>query len=274
MIVIARRDGIKPMLPPATHAESPEVGLFGTLKKWVGWYEAIEDLIPGLPESEFAKWQLERLPEELKTFMINGAGNTNFSEAYPGRGCLNAETPAHTVTTITEEGGSFPRAFIAPGGNANSFSTRNGDEPARTVESVDRVGNIPRAFIVDGQQTNPTEGGRVANVKDSDSPIFTISASQAKGLHTAFVVNSAFPGSNGKKHYMEDEPHFTVDTTTEGWSLAYTSGRVVQMTPRALARFQSFPDSYILPDSKPLACRIIGNAVPPLLYQRIVEGLK
>jgi site-specific DNA-cytosine methylase len=40
--------------------------------------------------------------------------------------------------------------------------------------------------------------------------------------------------------------------------------RVVQMTPRCLARFQAFPDWYELPESKSLACRIIGNAVPPL----------
>jgi len=46
------------------------------------------------------------------------------------------------------------------------------------------------------------------------------------------------------------------------------------MTPRALARFQSFPDDYILPDSNRLACKIIGNAVPPLMYQKIVVGLE
>lgn len=27
-------------------------------QSWVGWYEAIEDLIPSLPESQFAEWQL------------------------------------------------------------------------------------------------------------------------------------------------------------------------------------------------------------------------
>jgi site-specific DNA-cytosine methylase len=51
-------------------------------------------------------------------------------------------------------------------------------------------------------------------------------------------------------------------------------GRVVKMTPRALARFQSFPDWYELPERNALACRIIGNAVPPLLMQRVMEGQK
>jgi site-specific DNA-cytosine methylase len=49
------------------------------------------------------------------------------------------------------------------------------------------------------------------------------------------------------------------------------SRRVVQMTPRCLARFQSFPDWYELPDSKSLACRIIGNAVPPLLMKKCIS---
>ncbi|MCO5189136.1 MAG: DNA cytosine methyltransferase [Anaerolineae bacterium] len=43
MIVIARRDGKTPMLPEATHAEEPQAGFFGTRKRWVSWYEAIED---------------------------------------------------------------------------------------------------------------------------------------------------------------------------------------------------------------------------------------
>jgi site-specific DNA-cytosine methylase len=49
-------------------------------------------------------------------------------------------------------------------------------------------------------------------------------------------------------------------------------GRVVQMTPRALARFQSAPDTYQLPQSNKLACRVIGNGVPSLLAQRVAES--
>jgi site-specific DNA-cytosine methylase len=72
------------------------------------------------------------------------------------------------------------------------------------------------------------------------------------------------------------------------------------MTPRCLTRFQSFPDDYKLPagfsirnfaladvmglnisdkwvsewinTNGGLACRVIGNAVPPLLYQRVIEA--
>jgi site-specific DNA-cytosine methylase len=49
-------------------------------------------------------------------------------------------------------------------------------------------------------------------------------------------------------------------------------GHVVSMTTRALARFQSLPDSYRLPENKSLACTIIGNGVPSLMGLRIFES--
>jgi site-specific DNA-cytosine methylase len=43
--------------------------------------------------------------------------------------------------------------------------------------------------------------------------------------------------------------------------------------PRALARFQTLPDWYELPNKRTLAGKIIGNAMPCLGYQRIIESL-
>lgn len=45
------------------------------------------------------------------------------------------------------------------------------------------------------------------------------------------------------------------------------------MTTRALARFQSFPDWYQLPDNNSLACKGIGNAVPPLFMEKMYNAL-
>ena len=68
---------------------------------------------------------------------------------------------------------------------------------------------------------------------------------------------------------------FTVDAMrpTKHPRRAWIDGQVVKMTPRALARFQSFPDFYTLPDSQTLAGKVVGNAVPPLMYQKIVAQL-
>lgn len=166
---------------------------------WVGWYAAIEDLLPTLPESQFAPWQMARLPEHLRTLLLPATGHSN------------------------QEDGGLPR---------------HAGEPAQTIRAQ-RQG-LARAFIVDDQNNGSpsASGGRGLTIRNSQEPTFTVSATQTRRSIRAMVT-----------------------------------GRVVAMTPRALARFQSFPDWYALPPSNQLACRIIGNAVPPLLYQRVIKGM-
>lgn len=169
LILIADKNR-QPQRPQPTHSETPD--MFGVYKPWIGWYEAIEDLLPELPESQFAPWQLERLPDELQTMAVSNQG--------------------------------FGDSFVV-GSQYGRFS---------------EVHNRP-------PQT------RLWN-----DPYFALTASgAAHGDQRAFI------------------------------------GHVVKLTPRALARFQSFPDWYDLPDANGLACKIVGNAVPCLLAQRIMESL-
>lgn len=139
-LILRASRGLLPSLPPPV--------------RWVGWYEAIADLLPTLPESQLAPWQLARLPSDI---------------------CP---------------------PVLFDGDNSNSFTFSEANSPVFTMR-----------------------GGRVS------------------------------------KHR------------------AVLGPRVVSMTPRALARFQSFPDSYRLPEQRSLAARVIGNAVPPLLMQRIAEQM-
>lgn len=46
---------------------------------------------------------------------------------------------------------------------------------------------------------------------------------------------------------------------------------VREMSVRGLARLQTFPDDMILPTHKGLACKVIGNAIPPIVLQKILE---
>lgn len=171
---------------------------------WVGWYEAIEDLISTLPESQFAPWQLRGL-ELSGTTLVDSAG-------YPRRA----------------DGVRVP-------------VTRKTDEPANTIIANHASRGGMRAFLVGGQFARP------ANESKEPRPVQT---------------------------RERDEPTFTVTAVNKGdWRAWLELGRVVQMTPRALARFQAFPDSYTLPVRKALACQVIGMAVPPLLYQKIVAQL-
>ena len=178
----AARAGLLPPLPPPV--------------AWVGWYAAIEDLLPTLPESAFAPWQLARLPEKVKSGLY-GAGGFDNSVVYADRAM-----PSFTITA-----------------NQNQAQLR--------------------AFIVDDQGNGTPGPNRGLTIRDAASPVFTISTTQTKRSLRAQLAG----------------------------------GRVVAMTPRCMARFQSFPDWYKLPERNALACRAIGNAVPPLLMQQIAAGL-
>ena len=45
------------------------------------------------------------------------------------------------------------------------------------------------------------------------------------------------------------------------------------MSAQELAALQTFPADYKLPERKQEACLQVGNAVPPLLAQRLLESV-
>jgi len=201
--------------------------------KHIGWYAAVEDIIDTFEPSEFAPWQLARLPEEIKTFLMAGGGNTNFNEASPGHGARDITDAVHTVTTL-EGGGTQPKAFIMRAAKYGPEERGVGyyfeSEPAPTVLATQPQ---PRAFVVDGLNAGKWNG---ITTRYGEEWLFTVASSQ-KGAHRAWLE----------------------------------MGRVVKISPRGLARFQSIPNDYILPTNARLAAKIIGNSVPPLEYQRIAE---
>ena len=206
LILIASRTH-KPRRPQRTHAEHPsaQIGMFSSpLLKSNGWYKAIEDLIPTLPESKFAAWQLKRLPiERVGAFLATVGGEDS--------DYLTEGQPSPVISAA--HGAAKYRAFIVEG----------------TAAGEDNKFNLP--------------------VRESQSPIFTVRGSNPRSpSRLQWLIAPPARGSHG--------------------------GRVVSMTPRALARFQSIPDSFVLPEKNGLACRVIGNAVPSLLGQRIIESVE
>lgn len=220
-LILRASRGLLPTLPPAV--------------PWVGWYAAIEDLIPTLPESKFADWQLARLPEEIKETTLL---NNHFG------------TPDGTIV-----------------------NERRAIEPAHMVAPI----NPMRAFIVDCQDSGVASG---LTVSPDREPMYTVSASmEPRRPARAWLVYSentnAHPDSLPMK--AQHEPALTIRSdsiahgaTPRAW---LATGRVVKMTPRALARFQSVPDWYVLPEKNSLACTVIGNMVPSLMMRKIVEQM-
>jgi DNA (cytosine-5)-methyltransferase 1 len=194
LILVARRDG-RVRRPAATHCRGGRNDMFGGLLPWIGWYEAIQDIIDTLPGSEFAPWQLARLPADVRDSLVFG--------------------------NQKRDGNDMPDYVLSRLASA-------------TVTT--QFGGRSRALLLDGQANT---NGTTCTSAAGHTPAFTVKA-QTGARHATRAV--------------------------------LTQGRVVKMTPRALARFQSFPDWYELPERNALACRIIGNAVPPLLMQRVMEA--
>lgn len=302
LIVTAQRNGKRPPRALPTHSKTPS--LF--TPAYIGWYEAIADLIPTLPESQFAPWQLDRLPDELRETVLVMTGNTNRNgvDNAKGRGVCSIQQPSNTI--YAGAGGGLPRAFLMHGTNANQPTVQRICEPSRTVVATSIAkSSPPRAFVVangkygdrltlqHGDKPHGTvtsnsnqgslkafimQGGNASSARAHETvePSPTVGDAQRVGnISRAFIVNGT-PNDNGTSVTVNDAaaPVFTQTASQHKRpSRAFASGRVVKMTPRALARFQTFPDWYELPDKTSLACRIIGNAVPPLGYQRILEGL-
>lgn len=247
--------------------------------EWVGWYEAVEDLLPGLPDSEFAPWQLRRgVQALLDETVLLAQGSFDHSDDGNEReaqeiGKRRADEPAFTVVGTSGEKGTFSRAFLVEGQyhKRDNISVRGEAEPALTVTSMSQP---PRAFLVGGQLNQPSGSAQVAEV---GRPAFTVCASVQQDWR-AFVVDGGNAGKGDRPPTIrfEDEPMWTVDAMypSKHPKVAFVRlGRVVRMDVRCLARFQSFLDGYVLPAGKMgLAGRVVGNAVPPLLYRRIMES--
>ena len=233
---------------------------------WIGWYAAIEDLIPTLPDSAFAPWQLARLPEELKESLLMGDGDT----------WRPVRSESQTVATLSANNGA--RAFILDCQGSGdptierSVTRRDGDEPCFTVTAQSGTKRPARAFVVSNSKTEYGDGTR----QDGD-PMFTVTQ-QMDGRARAFLVHPT--DMRSMACVDEADPSFTVMAGSPGnirdlsWKPRawLATGRTVSMTPRALARFQSLPDAYVLPERKALACRIIGNGVAVACYTALLKS--
>jgi site-specific DNA-cytosine methylase len=208
------------------------------LLPWNGWYAAIEDLIPTLPESKFAPWQIARLPQELATFLLNGIPDNHAGKVTPIEGARDA--PPLTAS--------------------------HGKHPLRAM------------LVADCCEAS----GRGVGVPNAVAPAFSTTGQQA-GRMRAVLVEGDAAGDRPPTRRASVEPCFAVKTASGGrehraW---LDRGRVVAMTPRCLARFQSVPDWYPLPAKSSLATTIIGNGcacdlqavvVLPLLRALIEKG--
>ncbi len=252
MIVIARRDGRQPVKPWPTHAKRPDM----FTKSRRGWYEVIEDLIPDLNETQPAPWQVDRMPDELKTL-------------------------ANTVNA-GPKGGAMPRAFILGQGSRSSLKSE--DEPADTVTANNNQTGTKAVILDSGNSTT----------REAEEPVFTVTTMGKQAPLKAFVVGRQYQSVNNHRVVQNREkgggPIWTICASDNMDTRIWERGRWVSMSPRCLARFQDFPDNFILPGepglddeniilmmdprtNREIACRGIGNALPPGVYRAVLRSL-
>ena len=156
--------------------------------KWMGWKEGIADLIPTLPESQLADWQLERIQNPAAPRFRGGS-----------------------ATALTQS-----KSFIQNG----------------------------KAYLI---ERSGARKDRDLLIRQGAEPSWTIRASIAtdqKGANRHDPLNALLP-----------------------------EGKVVSLTQRAIARLQSVPDWYQLPDQIGVAVTLLGNGVPCLLAFTLMKTL-
>jgi DNA (cytosine-5)-methyltransferase 1 len=228
--------------------------------RWVGWYAAIADLIPTLPESAFAPWQLARLGAIADSVLVHPTEMRS-------EGAVSALEPAFTVTGTH----GIPRAFLVGTNGEHGDLCRGADSPAQTIAATHGA-EKHRAFLIGGGNTQLTQVD--SKPRWDDAPAFTVAGNESATTNQrAWLVSGQSVEGGIPALRRGDEPSPTTGTNAANCRAWLEQGRVVAMTPRALARFQSVPDSYVLPESRTLACTVIGNGVPVLLAKAIGVSL-
>ncbi|MBE9038183.1 DNA cytosine methyltransferase [aff. Roholtiella sp. LEGE 12411] len=204
-ISIFTRQGLP--LPTITtiHEQNPvgQISLFQELPKhkWIGWYEAIYDLLPTLEPSTLTQKQLCAIQKHgWKTQLVDQQNSTSVQNTYK---CRESDQPSFTLGCNSQA-----KALL-----------------------VERVG---------GYDDNK-------KVRSHQQPSWTIKAglgSDGKGCNRSSFIDAVLSQAD-----------------------------VRRLNTKALARLQTFPDSYQWSGKNSVDVRGIGNAIPCLLMQKLLEQI-
>jgi len=236
-----------------------------------GWYEAIADLVPTLPESQLAPWQLERLRDLEESALVRSQN----SQQRWSQGYKLALEPAMTITRLER-----PKAFIVEGRNINKWGKqlRSPEQPSFTISDASR--GVPRAVLLEGQGPTHCETSAIRHQEEPALSSMASATSQAKAL---LIERSGARSDRGPLVRTDSQPSWTIraaiGTDQNGNNRnqainAVVDGRVVSLTARALARLQTLPDWYQLPQEMKIAGPLLGNGVPCKLAQAILESIR
>jgi DNA (cytosine-5)-methyltransferase 1 len=109
----------------------------------------------------------------------------------------------------------------------------------------------------------------IPNCKQSDFADWQ--KNMTKGIIKPFVMSSTEQRANTVRY--ANQPIFTIKASDRDPRALIESGETIQLNLDCLARLQSFPKDYIWGDKIEPIRKGIGNAVPPLLYEKVIGSV-
>ncbi len=274
LILRASRDRLRLLQP--THAKVAD--LFH--QPWNGWYDAVADLLPSCKPSRLTDRQILALEKRGWYGEVNRAlqVDSEYLDKY-GKSARGDALPIATVTTQSK-----PVAVLVEGKDSPSRdrTLRNAYEPCMTVTANQGGGGrLPKAVLVESKQHSVSQN--VTRLENQLS--YTVVAGQGHLPRVVILERVGYPTERGPTLRESDEPIWTVRSHVGcdergGYRSPVTAllegagADVRALDYRCLARFQSFPAWYQWGASKGKNCRVIGNAVPALLAQKVIESFR
>jgi site-specific DNA-cytosine methylase len=199
---------------------------------WNGWFDAVVDLLPSCKQSRLTERQILAL--EKKGWYGEAKRAIAVSSEYLQANGKPGRGDELPIGTVTTQ--SKPLAVMV-GGSTNEHRgiAINGTDPANTI-TANTEKQVSRAVLVDGKGNSY---GSSFTAIDSASPSYGGTANMDRNISRAILIDSS---------------------------------DIRALDYRCLARLQSFPDWYQWGSSTGKNCKAIGNAIPPLFAQRVIES--
>jgi DNA (cytosine-5)-methyltransferase 1 len=282
-------------------------------KPWNGWYDAVSDLLPFCKPSHLTERQIQALEKKgwygdilrglaVSSEYMGSNGAIGRADELPIETITTQSKPAavlveskqHSVSqnvvrrfdepsyTVIADQSHPPFAVLVEGKDSPSRdrTLRNPEEPCMTITANQGGGGrSPKALLVNGTGNNYGSSYTVCDGGTRSSPI---TANMDRNINRAIIIERTGYGDRDPITRQRDEPSQTIRASVGcdergGFRSPITaileSADIRALDYRCLARLQSFPDSYKWGKKAGKNCRAIGNAVPVLFAQRIIESI-
>jgi len=233
--IAVQKDYPIPRITP-THEYQQYGQLSLICKPWIGWHESLKDLLPLLPESKLTKKQKKAIAV-LETQLVDQQNSKSVALGY---------------------------------------KTRPKDKPSFTLGCNAQA----KVLLIDGQRSG-ANGER--QIRDASDPCWTVPASVHKGVPRAVLIERV-GYYNSPKTAQTQEPCWTLRAAladdyhngnrTKMIDAILDGADVRSLNTLALARLQSFDDSYQWSGKSSVDMRGIGNSVAPKMMQAIAIAIK